>query len=70
MRLIGILISVCILAYLLMFTFKRLYTPQPNSAGLDTSLPAVNKQVENLQNTTKMYDDNLKKQQDLLKPVK
>jgi hypothetical protein len=67
MRLIGILITVLILAFMFSLLFKRLYSPTPNSSGLDTSIPGVNRQVESLQDTTKKYNDTLKSQQNLLK---
>ena len=65
MRLLFILISFVILIGLFMLLFNRYYPANPSNSSvqLDTSLPSVNRQVEDLQNTTQKYNDTIQKQQ-------
>lgn len=70
MRLVTLLISTLILVGLFMLMFKRLYpeSPVPNSNPdvLDTSVPAVNRQAESLQNTRQLYNNTLQEQQEII----
>jgi hypothetical protein len=65
MNLMAILISILILAGLILASYQNFYSKTP-SGDVDTSYPAVERQLENLEDNVGRYDDSLKSYQDTL----
>jgi hypothetical protein len=66
MRLLGLLISVSILAGVMVYAYRYYFTAKPNTSGLDTSLPAVEQQVEKMQDKVELYDQKMKNYEEII----
>lgn len=66
MRLLGLLISVLIMAGVMVYAYRYYFDTRSTSTGLDTSIPSVEQQVKSMQEGVQEYDQKMKNYEDVI----